>query len=459
MKRSEFPIEDLAALGLKILQSDSLSERDPGIDPGNFRAGVAVCPKSVSDVCAVVKFCAENGISMVPQGGRTGLAGGTQSQTGQIVVMMDDMKRIREIDETSRIAVVDAGVTLSELEEAVAKFGLTVGIDLASRGSCTIGGMVATNAGGGEAFRNGVMRQRVLGLEAVLPDGSVMSDLKRVIKSNEGYDVKQLLIGSEGTLGILTGIVLKLENAVGPRQTVLAATESAASALNFFNSLRSTFGANLLAAEIMWKDYFETTCGALGFEERLGNLKGETYLIAEVAIDEGDDALLDLFSQGFEAGDVADALVAKNEQERNDFWRVREDTFQVDNCYPGGCWFDISIPLNALDAFVRESTARLHAVDPNLRVFVMGHLGDGNLHYTIAADYPVDHLYQELSEALYSGLHDIGGSFSAEHGVGTEKASSLAKFGDPGRLAMMRAIKQSLDPQNIMNPGKVLCCT
>ena len=173
MKRSEEAFEHLASLGLKTLQSDSLSERDPGIDPDNFGAAVATCPRSLSDVCAVVKFCAENCISIVPHGGRTGLAGGGRSQAGQIVVMMDNMKRIRDIDETSGIAVVDAGVTLFELEDAVSRCGLTVGIDFASRGSCTIGGMVATNAGGGEAFRNGVMRQRVLGLEAVLPDGTV----------------------------------------------------------------------------------------------------------------------------------------------------------------------------------------------------------------------------------------------------------------------------------------------
>ena len=459
MKISDVPFKGLTALGLKVLQGDNLSGRDPGIDPGNFCAGLAVCPRSVNDVCTVVKFCAENRVSMVPHGGRTGLAGGGRSQAGQVIVMMENMKRIRDIDETSRIAVVDAGVTLFELEEAVAKHGLTVGIDFGSRGSCTIGGMVATNAGGSEAFRNGVMRQRVMGLEAVLPDGSVISDLKKVIKSNEGYDVKQLLIGSEGTLGIVTGIVLKLENAVGHLQTVLATTDSAASTLDFFHRLRNAFGTNLLSAEIMWKDYFETTCEALGFEKRLGHLKGETYLIAEVALEDGDDALLDLCHEGFEVGEVTDALVAKNKQERNDFWLVREESFLVDKRYPGGCWFDISVPLNALDAFINDSTARIHAVDPALRVFVMGHLGDGNLHYSIAADHPVDHLYPEISKALFTGLHDIGGSFSAEHGIGTEKILSLVKFGDPGKLVMMRAIKQALDPHNIMNPGKVLADT
>ena len=404
----------------------------------------------------MVRFCAETRIGIVPQGGRTGLAGGARSSEGQVILMMDSMKTIREIDATSRIAVVEAGVTLSELEQAVAKSGLTVGIDIAARGSCTIGGMIATNAGGGEAFRNGMMRERVLGLEAVLPDATVLSDLKKVVKANEGYDVKQLLIGSEGTLGIVTAVVLKLESAVGHRQTVLAVAEDALSTLSFHRRLRTVFGEKLLSAEIMWRDYFQATCAELGFEKRFGHLDGETYFITEVELEQGDAALIDALSTGLEAGEVGDALIAKNEQERKDFWRVREESFLIDSRYPGGCWYDISIPLNALDAFVHESNARIHALDPALRVFVMGHLGDGNLHYTVAADRPVDRMYREISEALYTGLHDIGGSISAEHGIGTEKMESLAKFGDPGRLAMMRAIKLALDPQNIMNPGKIL---
>lgn len=456
MTKDEFPLAGLAALGPKILDHAALQTCDPGTDPANFGAGIAACPASVEEAQAVVKFCAAHGIGIVPQGGRTGLTGASASEAGQLVLMMDRLNTIREINPVARSVVVDAGVTLQDLEEAVSAHGLTVGIDIAARGSCTIGGMVATNAGGGEAFRNGVSRQRVLGLEAVLPDGTILRDLKKVIKSNEGYDIKQLLIGSEGTLGVITAVVLRLEPAPQHRQTVLAVANSAASMLDFHHRLQTRFGARLLASEIMWKNYFRTTCAALNFQNRLGHLDGEVYLIAEVAPERGDEELLVQVGAGFEAKEILDALFPKNEQERREIWLVREDSFLIDKACPGGCWFDISIPLDALDRFVRDSAARIAALDPDLQLFIMGHLADGNLHYTVAKEQPVAHLYPQISEALYAGLCEIGGSFSAEHGIGTEKRASLTKFGDPGKLAIMRAIKLAIDPQNIMNPGKVL---
>jgi FAD/FMN-containing dehydrogenase len=422
----------LPDFGIKQFSAIDLDGRDPGFDTANFAAGVALCPKSLDDIKSIVAWCAKTKTPVVTQGGRTGLAGGTASALGQLVVMMEHMNTIRNIDAGSGVAIVDAGVTLTQLEDAVSSFDLTVGIDLAARGTCTIGGMVATNAGGGEAFRNGMTRQRVLGLEVVLPDGTVMSDLKKVIKANEGYDLKQIFIGSEGTLGIITGVVLKLEKAIGNRKTVLASTKNADDALCYFKRLHAMFGENLLSAEIMWKDYFVTICQELEFEGRFRNLQGDTYFIADVAV------------------------IAKNEQERNDIWRVREESFLIDKAYPGGCWFDISIPLSELDSFVKESTSRVRAIDPALKVFVMGHLGDGNLHYTIAKDEPVDHLYSDIATALYTGLSAIGGSFSAEHGIGTEKRSSMSKFVDPTKLSLMHAIKATIDPMNIMNPGKVL---
>ena len=456
MTLSASDVNDLGELGLKLMGAKDLVGRDPGFDPGNLDAGIAACPKSTTDVAAIVSWCAAKEVSIVPQGGRTGLAGGGVSSPGQFVVMMDKMNKIREVDIASCLAVVDAGVTLSQLEDVVGKYGLTVGIDLAARGSCTIGGMVATNAGGSEAFRNGVMRQRILGLEVVLPDGSVLSDLKKVLKANEGFDIKQLFVGSEGTLGIVTGVVLKLEVATGVRKTVLAAARDASSALAFYQRLRTAFGAKLLAAEIMWHDYFRTTLKALNFEHRFGNLQGDVFVILEFDGLEDEDMLFEVLGQSLETEEITDALLAKNEQERIDIWTVREETFLIDKAFPGGCWFDISIPLSKLDAFVRESGARLRALDPELGIYVMGHLGDGNLHYTIAKAVPVNHLYEEISAALYQGLSEIGGSFSAEHGIGVEKRGALAKFGDPTKLALMAAIKKLVDPHNIMNPGKIL---
>jgi FAD/FMN-containing dehydrogenase len=446
----------LPDFGIRQLSAADLEGRDPGLDATNFAAGVALCPKSLEDVTSIVTWCAKSQTPIVTQGGRTGLAGGSASVPGQLVVMMEHMNTIRNIDADSGVAIVDAGVTLTQLEDAVSVFGLTVGIDLAARGTCTIGGMVATNAGGGEAFRNGVMRQRVLGLEVVLPDGAVMNDLKKVIKVNEGYDMKQMFIGSEGTLGIVTGVVLKLEKATGIRQTVLASTQNAADALSYFRRLRDALGANLLSAEIMWRNYFATTSRELGFEGQFGHLHGETYLVVDAYVPQDDDRLLEALGESLEAGEISDAVIAKNEQERSEIWLVREESFLIDKAYPGGCWFDISIPLNELDSFVKDSITRIHAIDPELKVFVMGHLGDGNLHYTVAKDVSVEHLYSDIAAALYTGLTEIGGSFSAEHGIGTEKQTSMGKFADPAKLSLMRAIKAAIDPMNIMNPGKVL---
>lgn len=443
--------------GVKTLTAGPLSARDPGLDAHNLDAGFAACPKTVAEVQAIVRWCATHSTPLVTQGGRTGLAGGAASTIGQVILMTERLNAIREIDAPAKIAVVDAGVTLSTLEEAVAPHGLTVGIDIAARGSCTIGGMVATNAGGGEAFRNGVMRQRVLGLEAVMPDGALFSDLKKVIKSNEGYDIKQLLIGSEGTLGVVTGVVLKLEQATHTRKTVLAAADDTASALLCFERLRKRFGDRLLAAEIMLDDYFQTTSQALGLADRFAHLKASVYFLAEVDDStEGDEAFQDTLAESLEAGDINNAIIAKNEQERRAIWQVREDSFLIDKCHPGGCWFDISVPLGALDRYIRDSITRITALNPDLRLFIMGHLGDGNLHYTVAGPEPVEHLYDDIADALYKGLSAIGGSFSAEHGIGREKHASLFKHGNATKLSLMRTIKRAVDPKNIMNPGKVI---
>lgn len=438
------------------MSRSDLNARDPGIDAENFSAGVAVSAMTLEDVRRVVAWCARQSVSLVTQGGRTGLAGGAASSPGQLILMMDKFDSIREIDAASGVAVVDAGVTLSQLEDEVRALGLSVGVDFGARGSCTIGGMVATNAGGAEAFRHGVMRQRVLGLEVVLPNGAVLSDLKKVAKANEGYDIKQLFIGSEGTLGVITGVVLKLVPAIQRGETALVAAPDARSALAVFQQLRRVFGSELLAAEIMWRDYFLTTAGELGIARKFGHLQGEVFVIFSVTENVNADDFLETLADCMERDEITDVVIAKNEQEQKGIWQVREESFLIDRVYPSGCWFDISIPLSSLDEFVRESSARLRALCPELGIFIMGHLGDGNLHYTIASEKPVEHLYKEISKVLFAGLAEIGGSFSAEHGIGSEKRESLVEFGDPVKLALMAAAKQTIDPQNMMNPGKIL---
>lgn len=445
----------LDALADGLVLSDALAGRDPGIDKDNFGAGLAVRPRSTGDVVAIVTWCRDNGYSIVPQGGRTGLAGGAVSHDRQLILMMDRMSAVIEIDPAGAVAIVEAGATLEALDAAAADHGLCAGIDLSARGSCTIGGMVSTNAGGLEAFRNGIMRHRVLGLEAVLADGTVVSDLKRVTKANEGYDIKQLLIGAEGTLGIVTKVVVALEPLAPIKSTALVSIATAADGVAVFQRLRKQIGGQLRATEIMWRDYFTTAARELDLGRIADAVDAPACIIVEIDGDDPDH-LLELLAEAAEEGEILDALIAKNDSERNDIWQVREDSWAIDRVYPHGYWFDVSVPQTDLDTYVATCIERLARIDADLKFFVFGHLGDGNLHITISKGVPADGLYDKLAEALFADLAPIGGSFSAEHGIGTEKKHALDVYGDPGKLAVMRAIKRVLDPDNIMNPGKVI---
>lgn len=445
---------DLAATGVRILDESACAARDPGLDPHTFGAAVAAMPGTVAEVASVIRWCADRGIGVVPHGGRTGLAGGAVSAPGQVVLMMERMNRIIDIDPAAAVAVVEAGAPLGAVEAAAAAHGLSLGIDIAARDSCTIGGMVATNAGGSEAFRNGVMRHRVLGLEAVMPDGAVFSDLKRVIKANEGLDIKQLLIGAEGTLGVITKVSLRLSPATGLRETALIAADTASDAVAVLRRLQALTTPRLLSAEVMWRDYFRATIGALGIGGGLDRLRGDVFLLVDCAAGEA-ACLPDILGPAAEAGEIRDAVFPKNEAERRDLWRIREDTFQIDRLHPGGCWFDVSVPLARLDGYVATVRDRVARVVPGAGIFIVGHLGDGNLHFTITGDAPLTHLYDPLCHALCEGLPEMGGSFSAEHGIGLEKRGTLARFGDPTKRALMAAVKAALDPRGIMNPGKL----
>jgi FAD/FMN-containing dehydrogenase len=397
---------------------------------------------------------------MVPQGGRTGLAGGAASRPGELIVATARLAAIGPVDGLESVVVAEAGATLQAVEERAAEADLTVGVDLAARGSATIGGMISTNAGGIEAFRNGMMRARVLGLEAVAADGTLLSDLSRVTKVNEGLDVKQLFIGAEGTLGIVTRATLRLSPRLGERATGLAAVESATAAVRLFDRLRRRSGAaRLAAAEIMFADYAKTAAFDLKLQPLVAFREAPVYVLVETAGPDAETAAAALeegLAAAMEAdGEVLDALIARSEAERADFWRLREDTWAVERQKPSGLWFDVSVPLSRIDEYMARLRSRLDAVDPALGLYVMGHLGDGNLHVTVATGEPLAHLKGEVSRAVEEGLKAWGGAISAEHGIGLDKRESLAREADPGKLALMRAIKRALDPLNLMNPGKI----
>ena len=431
---------------------DALSGFDVGFDSNNLTAGLAVLPSNAHEVADVLRYCGSQGLSVVPQGGRTGLSGAARSSPGQVILMMQRMANIVAIDAISHTAIVETGCTLQALEEAVRQHDLTCGIDLGARGTATLGGMIATNAGGQEAFRFGPMRQRILGLEVVLPDGRVLGDLTQVIKANGGYDIKQLFIGSEGTLGIVTRACLRLSPYEVQGTTALVSLVDLDSGIRLFRRLEALSHGRLLRAELMSGNHVSLS-----------------------ALDHGADALAQFGEQGdcaifeftdhavleaelglaFEEGLISDALLCKNEKERAAVWKIRED-WAVDRAFPQGLWFDLSVPLAGMGTYIEGLHARLHAHDPAVQLFYIGHMGDGNLHITVNKSAPMTAHYKTISRLVYEGLTALGGFFSAEHGIGLEKREALTEQSDPVKLALMRDIKHMFDPSGMMNPGKVL---
>ena len=442
--------DDLASLlgSDKVRSGESVTLLDSGLDPRNLAAGLVVFPSTVEDIQSVLALAHARGVAVVPQGGRSGLAGGAVSQPGDIILSLQRMDRILHIDAAAGVAIVEAGVVLEKLDVALLPHNLALGVDLGARGSATIGGMISTNAGGIEAFRNGSMRARVLGLEAVLADGTVMSDLSQVTKCNEGYDVKQLFIGAEGTLGVVTRAVVRLAQRPLQRATALVTTETAADAILLCRKLQRQ---GLLAFELMNGDYFRLAVKDAGMAQ-LAPMAEACGFAFVVEIERPEDDLVEALS----AASITDAILAKSDAERDAFWRLREDSWVVDRFFPQGLWYDISVPLSAIDSYLQELGGRLAVLQCKAGLYTVGHMGDGNLHLTITGPVPLADFADKVCDAVYDGLHAMGGSISAEHGIGLEKRESLARLANKGKLAMMNLIKQALDPRGIMNPGKVL---
>lgn len=445
---------DIAFLG-----PNALAERHPGEHPDNFGAGVMALPGSTEAVADIVRWCGREKIVIVPQGGRTGLVGGSTSRTGELIISTEKLAEIELIDPSARIAVVQAGVTLQALQDAAAAYGLTPGIDLAARGSATIGGMVSTNAGGILAFRNGVMRHQVLGLEVVLPDGRIFNDLTEVVKVSGGPDMKQLFIGAEGALGIVTRIVLKLETLKTARATAMIGVKNAASALAVVSHFRTKAAVTLEGAELMWERFIRDSAMTRGFD--LGWLDEETpaVLLIELSAESTETAAAAL-EAGLEALweelQLTGGIVAQSIDQSRKFWDLREDSDFIYRLHPGAPSFDVSIPPGELDTYVAALDARLKAANPGYGSYVYGHIADGNLHLSITGAVNASAADKEsIEDAVYAGIRGLGGSFSAEHGAGLEKRRAYFAFGNAERRSLSQSVKALFDPDNLFNPGKV----
>ena len=434
------------------------------------KALAVVRPATTQQVADVVRLCAASGTSLVPQGGNTGLAvGSTPDESGtQIVLSLQRMNAVRAIDAANLTVTVEAGCILQTLQETAEKAGFLFPLSLAAEGSCTIGGNLATNAGGTQVVRYGNARDLCLGLEVVTPQGEIWDGTSGLRKDNTGYDLRDLLIGSEGTLGIITAATMKLYPQPAARLTAWAAVPSLDHAVTLLGMAHSQLGAGLTGCEVMGK-FALSLVGKHMPQLRVPFLEDENVpwcVLLENSDSESEDharaRFEALLEKAFEDGCVSDAVVAENIAQAHQLWHVRESIPLAQAEEGLNIKHDISIAVSRIPAFVAETDAMLRREVPGVRLVNFGHLGDGNLHYNVQAPADGDtkaFLRQEeerVNTLVYDAVEKFGGSFSAEHGIGGLKVHKLEKHKSPVALGMMRAIKLGLDPQNIMNPGRVL---
>lgn len=451
----------LSALGPQVVQAGSAANPAYLSDWTNREPVVPLAvlrPRTTQEVARGLSICNAQGLAVVPQGGRTGLAGGARPISGGVVINLDRMDAEPEIDVGARVARVQAGVTLERLQQTALDRDLLFPVDIGSRGSCQIGGMISTNAGGMRAFREGVMRQNVLGIEAVLPDGTVLSAMNGFLKNNTGYDLKQLFIGAEGTLGVVTGAVLRLRPALSERVTALLRVPDLAGAVEVLARLEARL-PGLAICEIMWPGYYNFASGFRGFDP-LPGAGGPTLLIEVEGPEEAAlrDAVQGALEHLFEAELVQDGAIAQSLKQRDDFWALREANEGLYQAFGTVVGFDVSLTPGGVDQMVAEVNAGLGALSASLRCLWFGHLGDMNLHLGVvdatgAAISP--DLYIRIEEAVLAAVIAAGGSISAEHGIGSAKVGYVPRIRSEQEQAVSRALRATLDPMGIMNPGRL----
>ncbi len=413
-------------------------------------------PRSTAEVSEALAICHRFSLPVVVQGGLTGLAGGAHPIAGEIALSLERMNGIEDIDPVGRTMTVLAGTPLEAIQERAAEAGLLYGVDLGARGSCTIGGNVATNAGGVQVLRYGMTRRNVLGLEAVLPDGRIVSSLVKLIKNNAGYDWTQLLIGSEGTLGVVTRVLLALQPAVPSLHTALCSVAGVPQALRVLDRLEARLPAGLLAFEAMWPDYLAAAEAHAGQAPPFAPGNALTLLV-EAALPAG-EAYADLFLAALaalaEEGLLEDVLVAQSSRERARFWAYREASSEFYRGLPAGLHFDISVPLAAMAEAADLLHARIAEAASGATLILFGHIADGNLHLSI---HPAEGTgFEGLAEVVFGIVQGVEGSISAEHGIGVLKRPYLGYSRSDAELALMRTLKQAIDPLGILNRGRIL---
>jgi len=406
-------------------------------------------PRTTEEVATALRLCNAAGVPVIAQGGMTGLAGGANPGGNEIAISLERLRGIEEVDTAAATMVVKAGTPLEECQRAAEEAGLFLALDLGSRGSCTIGGNLSTNAGGIRVIRYGMAREQVLGLEAVLADGTVISSMNRMLKNNAGYDLKHLFIGSEGTLGLVTRAVLRLHPPPGEITTLLCAVESYEQVVALLRRAQSGLGG-IVAFEAMWRDYFHFNAEALKL--RFFAAEHPFWVIVESTM--GMDAIESFLAACLEDGLIADALIAQSQAQARQIWSVREG--HPVEVLPNLLNFDVSLPIGLIGDYAVACTAALKQRWPAAHVSFYGHVGDSNVHICVSALYAPGEDMHDVDGIVYGVLGRYHGSISAEHGIGTLKRPWLHLSRSPAELALMRSLKQALDPNGILNPGKVI---
>jgi FAD/FMN-containing dehydrogenase len=428
------------------------------------RSSLMLKPASTAEVSRVLLICNETSTPIVPQGGNTGLVGGQIPFSGEVLLSLSRLNRIRQVDADGMAMIAEAGAILAEVQEVADAADRYFPLSLASEGSCTIGGNVSTNAGGVNVLRYGNMRELVLGLEVVLADGRVLDMLRILRKDNTGYDLKQLFIGAEGTLGIVTAAALKLFPKPEERVTAFVAVADVRAAVALLHRLQSATGGLVSAFELMPRIGLEMVLTHIPQTSDPLAAPSPWYVLTEATGGGAaglNDVVADALALAIDCGIVSDAVVAANEGQRASLWRLRESLSEAQKYEGGSIKHDVSVPIAAIPEFLARGIAAVEQRIPGVRPVPFGHLGDGNIHFNFSVPIGGDNAvflsrWEEINGIVHDIVHEFGGSISAEHAIGVMKRDEILRYKSSAEIEMMRTLKRALDPNNILNPGKLI---
>ena len=424
-----------------------------------LRAKAYLLPKSTEEVSQIMKLCHQHGQAIIVFGGLTNLVGSTETDGNEVIISMEKLNHIEEIDEKSRTITVESGVVLEQIHQAVKEKNLLFPLNFGAKGSAQIGGIISTNAGGLRVFKYGMTRHMVLGLEVVMADGTIISSMKKIIKDNSAYDLKQLFVGSEGTLGIITKAVLKLVEAPTSRNSAYIGVNEYDQVVNLLKYLDSGLAGNLSGFELIWNhSYRAFTNPSTSVKPPLPYDYKYYVLVESLGNDQqkDHDILSNLLEAALERDMIADASMAHTESDIDWFWRIREDVHVLKSLCNNDQHFDISLPIPLIGTVIANIIERAKDIDEVEECFAFGHVADGNIHFIFGKSEQTDEVISKINDLVYGQLKAIGGSVSAEHGIGNHKKPYLHLCRSTEEIALMKLLKKSMDPLGLLNPGKIL---